>query len=119
MLGTDRIGHWEHVVVSYFKGLLKWPVSTQAAEEEIERANDALEKAEKVALENAAGKRILEEQSQEQYAAAELYDHGYKEAEKANSGANASKSPHKLHSSVLPWSVASRMVVCGCAWCNI
>ncbi|KAL2421814.1 hypothetical protein ABEF95_007982 [Exophiala dermatitidis] len=82
-LGTDRIGHWEHVVVSYVKGLLKWPVSSQA------EIDDAVEKADKEAVEKAANKRILEEKESGEGAAA-VSDHGYKEAEKANSGANAS-----------------------------
>ncbi|KAL2410319.1 hypothetical protein ABEF95_007717 [Exophiala dermatitidis] len=80
-LGTDRIGHWEHVVVSYVKGLLKWPVASQA------EIDDAVEKADKEAVEKATNKKVHEEEKQSQDG---VSDHGYKEAEKANSGANAS-----------------------------
>ncbi|EXJ82030.1 hypothetical protein A1O1_08098 [Capronia coronata CBS 617.96] len=93
LLGTDRIGHWEHVAVSYIKGVLKWPVSNQQAEEEIKSATEELQRAEKVGVEQGASKRILEEESREVSKEEDedgVSDHGYKEAEKANSGANAS-----------------------------
>jgi hypothetical protein len=78
MLGTDRIGHWEHVVVTWFKDVVKWPLP-RGAQESIDGAGDAVE-------EKAAEKRILEEESDDYT----VQDHGYKEAAKANSGANAS-----------------------------
>ncbi|EXJ77462.1 hypothetical protein A1O3_09688 [Capronia epimyces CBS 606.96] len=92
LLGTDRIGHWEHVVVSYVKGLINWPATTTAAvAEDVDSAVGTAEKPGNADV--VASKRILDEQSHEQYVkenADTVSDHGYKEAEKANSGANAS-----------------------------
>jgi len=83
MIGTDTVGHWEHVIVGYVKGWLQWPI-TGTAQESIGEAVDKVEEAVGV----QEGKRVLEE-SNEAY---EIEDHGYKEAEEANSGNNASMS---------------------------
>ncbi len=79
MLGTDRIGHWEHVVVTWVKDMVKWPLP-KGAQEQVDKATDAAESA------TNGEKRILEEKSDDYT----IEDHGYKAAEKANSGANAS-----------------------------
>ena len=73
LVGVDKIGHWEHVVMSYVKGVLNWPIQGTLEPAPIE---EPLERT-----------RILEEDS-EMYA---VEDHGYDEAEKANQGDNASK----------------------------
>ncbi|KAK5073892.1 DUF1279 superfamily [Lithohypha guttulata] len=80
-LGTDTIGHWEHVIVSYVKGFLQWPVSGTVQEQ----IGDAVDKiVESTGLEE--GRRILEEDTR----STGIGDHGYKEAEQANGGNNAS-----------------------------
>ncbi|KEF51158.1 uncharacterized protein A1O9_12772 [Exophiala aquamarina CBS 119918] len=86
MLGTDRIGHWEHVVMETFKSFVKWPLPT-AAQEKIDTAGDLVNEA--VAGDVKSSKRMLEESSRE-YGVEEIEDHGYKEADKANRGADAS-----------------------------
>jgi N-terminal acetyltransferase 2 len=87
MIGPDKVGHWEHVIVSYIKELIKWPASDQAGEEVKEGAIHGVEKVAKPVEEvTGQSQRILEED--EAYVVA---DHGYKDAEKANSGADASK----------------------------
>ena len=87
MIGPDKVGHWEHVIVSYIKDLIKWPASDQAGEEVVEGAIHGVEKIAKP-VEEVTGQRqrILEED--EGY---EVADHGYRDAAKANSGSNASK----------------------------
>lgn len=104
MLGTDRIGHWEHVVIETFKGLVKWPLST-AAQEKIDAAGDLVNEkvSDAVAVVGEGGgdgegegRRVLEESSS-QYRADEIEDHGYKEADKANRGADASMLCHSSH----------------------
>lgn len=91
MLGTDRIGHWEHVALEYIKGLIKWPLP-QAVQDQVEVAGDLVEATVVGDNDAGAGKRILEERSDE-YA---VEDHGYRSAEEANSGANASMYLHSL-----------------------
>lgn len=88
-LGTERIGHWEHVVLSYVKGLLKWPMGEEGKERVEEAANYVKRK---VPLEDVregdgqgVGKRLLEEE--ETYV---LEDHGVTEAEMADSGEKGS-----------------------------
>ncbi|KIW37976.1 uncharacterized protein PV06_09953 [Exophiala oligosperma] len=83
MLGTDRIGHWEHVALSWIRGVVAWPFP-QKQKEVLEAAGDVVEA-------NVVGetKRILEEEGPDQQSQ-EVEDHGYKEAEKANTGSNAS-----------------------------
>ncbi len=51
LLGTDRIGHWEHVIVSWIKETITWPMGGSAEE----KVDEAADKAEVV------GKRMLEE----------------------------------------------------------
>lgn len=81
MLGTDLIGHWEHVVVSNIKSFLQWPLSGTIQEQ----VGDAIDKVEE-AVSTEDAKRLLEEKTETET----VIDHGYKEAEKANSGNNAS-----------------------------
>lgn len=81
MLGTDLIGHWEHVVVSNVKHFLQWPLSGTVGEQ----VGDALDKVDE-AIGTEDTKRLLEEDPN----AETLIDHGYKDAVKANSGSNAS-----------------------------
>lgn len=88
-LGTDRIGHWEHVIVSYIKDTVAWPLfGNKDATEAVEEASERVEELVKKPLEEVRDgeKRVLEED--ETFVVA---DHGYKEAEKANRGDNASE----------------------------
>lgn len=86
LLGTDRIGHWEHVIVSYVKGLALWPVQGNTEEHVEGTAHDAEATIKRPLEEVREGQqRILEED--DTYV---VTDHGYKEAEKANRGSNAS-----------------------------
>ncbi|KIW67203.1 hypothetical protein PV04_06470 [Phialophora macrospora] len=73
LIGTDTIGHYEHVIVEGVKGLLKWPIR--------EAGGDVVQE-----VEVTDGKRILDEKSEDEV----LDDHGYREAERANRGDNAS-----------------------------
>ncbi|ETI22393.1 hypothetical protein G647_06467 [Cladophialophora carrionii CBS 160.54] len=73
LIGTDTIGHYEHVVMEGVKNLVKWPIR--------EAAGDVVGEAEV-----ADDKRVLDEKSEEEV----LNDHGYREAERANRGDNAS-----------------------------
>lgn len=77
-LGTDTIGHWEHVVVSYIKELISWPTSGEvpSIESAVETAKES---------QPTTAQRLLEEDVQ-----GEITDHGYKDALKADSGNNAS-----------------------------
>jgi hypothetical protein len=92
MLGTDRIGHWEHVALAWIKGVVSWPLS-ERTKEVVEGAGDLVEAQ---VLGDGAKRRILEEESRAEYqspdrkAMVEVEDHGYKEAEQANAGSNAS-----------------------------
>lgn len=75
LIGADRVGHYEHIVVEWAKGVLQWPLGATAAQ----HVGEAVDKvAEASGAED--GQRVLEEDY-----------HGYKEAEKANSGSNASR----------------------------
>ncbi len=83
-LGTERIGRWEHAVLSYVQGIVKWPMGKEMVDEGMGYVTP------KVLLEEGQGrdekgKRLLEEE--ETYV---VEDHGYDEAEKANQGDNAS-----------------------------
>lgn len=82
LLGTDLIGHWEHVIVSNVKGLLQWPISGTVQEQ----MGDAVQKVVE-SVDPTEGKRLLEESGSDAYT---VEDHGYREAEKANTGADAS-----------------------------
>lgn len=81
LIGTDTVGHWEHVLVGYVKGWLQWPISGTVQES----IGDAVDKVEE-AVGTQEGKRVLELGEEENGVA----DHGVKEAEAANSGDNAS-----------------------------
>jgi len=87
MLGPDVVGHYEHLIVTWVKDLVKWPVSATVGDEAEEEAEQAVKQVAKP-VEEVTGQeqRILEEDE-----AYEVADHGYKDAEKANSGAEASK----------------------------
>ena len=98
LLGTDRIGHWEHVALSWIKGVIKWPLGEEQREvvDGVSReVKDAvglteIEAGEKRLLEERAEKRVLEvNEGGEVFEGVE--DHGYKEAEKANRGDSASR----------------------------
>lgn len=82
MLGTDLIGHWEHVIVSYVKGFLQWPLSGTISEQ----VGDAVDKVQD-AVGTEDSKRLLEDNGETEG----LIDHGYKDAVEANSGKDASK----------------------------
>jgi Protein of unknown function (DUF1279) len=100
-LGTERIGRWEHTILSYIKGLVKWPM----AEEGENTVDEAAEHVKQEVLQGRSregeaegkgkgnGKRVLDEkgvgEGEETHM---LEDHGYIEAEKANRGENASMS---------------------------
>lgn len=90
MLGTDRIGHWEHVVLSYIKAWVKWPLPHEG-QEMVDGAVNEVQgyMKEVVPIEEVRDgeKRILEEGQ-----TIVVEDHGYVEAEKANRGDNASES---------------------------
>jgi len=81
MIGTDTVGQWEHVIVGYVKGLLQWPISGTVQDS----IGEAIDKVDET-INPDGGKRLLEEEGQT-YA---IEDHGYKEAEEANSGKDAS-----------------------------
>lgn len=88
-LGTDRIGRWEHAIVDTVKGWVKAPFSTaEGVKEGIDGVGDVVERDVLAPDGSAPGKRLLEEETATQQQA--LDDHGYRAAEKANSGDNAS-----------------------------
>jgi hypothetical protein len=94
LLGTDRIGHYEHVVIDAVKGAVKWPLGTGAEERmQVETAiAGAVEGKEEAYAEiQGGGKPMGGEKVQVGTATEENWDdHGYKEAEKANKGEGAS-----------------------------
>jgi hypothetical protein len=96
LLGTDRIGRWEHVVMSYVKGLIKWPLG-QGGQDAVDGAANEVKRVGKETLslgeEREDGQRRILEQEPTYI----VDDHGYQEAEKANKGENASM----LHPSML------------------
>lgn len=75
LIGTDTVGHWEHVIVQKFKAWIPWLQKKQAAE-----------------VEAVQEKRALEEDDSYQ-----VTEHGYKEAEKANAGSDASEYSRPLN----------------------
>ncbi|OAP60950.1 hypothetical protein AYL99_05952 [Fonsecaea erecta] len=86
MVGTETIGHYEHVVVETFKSIVKWPIQGSAKAQMV--TDGAIDEASEEAglrefdhQATQAGGRVLEEQTN---------DHGYKAAQKANQGDNAS-----------------------------
>lgn len=82
LLGTDLIGHWEHVIVGNVKAWLQWPLGADVKQQ----VSDAVDKVAEVSGAED-GKRMLEEASD----SVALEDHGYKEAEKAAGSKDASK----------------------------
>jgi N-terminal acetyltransferase 2 len=84
MIGTETIGRWEHTVKEFALGFVP---------ETLRGKKDATE-LEKLAVEADAPRRVLEVKSEEEVV---IEDHGYKEAERANRGENASK-PQRLNS---------------------
>lgn len=89
MLGTERIGHWEHVIVSNVKSVLKWPLP-EAAKQQIEGPAEMVEGAVRSTINEIEQdkERLLDDDST--YA---VQDHGVKAAQVANSGDNASMFP--------------------------
>ncbi|KIX92222.1 uncharacterized protein Z520_12103 [Fonsecaea multimorphosa CBS 102226] len=87
LIGTETIGHYEHVVVETVKGIVKWPiqgaakVAVDGAVEEVSEESGVKEVIEQRALRKEG--RVLEEEPA-------TNDHGYKAAEKANQGEDAS-----------------------------
>lgn len=86
-IGVDVVGHWEHEIVTWVKGFMKWPVAETVGGEAEQAAEHAVEQVAKP-VEQVTGQsqRILEED--EAYV---VTDHGYKDAAQANSGENASE----------------------------
>ncbi|KAF7513351.1 hypothetical protein GJ744_009772 [Endocarpon pusillum] len=88
-LGTERIGRWEHAIMSYVKSIVKWPMGKEGQEKVDEGAEYVRRKVpleeEEVEGKETTGKRLLEEDR-----TPVMDDHGIGEAEKANRGDNAS-----------------------------
>src|SRR5271168_2185845 len=89
LLGTDRIGRWEHVVLSYVKGLIKWPLG-QGGQDAVDEAIKEVERVGKETLSLGEGREDGQKRILEQEPTYIVDDHGYQEAEKANKGENAS-----------------------------
>ncbi|KIW91427.1 uncharacterized protein Z519_08323 [Cladophialophora bantiana CBS 173.52] len=84
MMGTETIGHYEHVVVETFKAIVKWPLQgSQKAEIPADGAINEATEVKELEQHGAQGGRILEQEE-------ETNDHGYKAAQKANQGEDAS-----------------------------
>ena len=94
-LGTDRIGRWEHAVLSYIKSWVKWPLSTEGQEMVDGAVNEVKGYVKEVVpleeIRNDGEKRILEEGQ-----TIVIEDHGYAAAEQANKGDNASELGYHL-----------------------
>ena len=78
-LGTDRIGHWEHVLVAWFWSVVPYPFPARETPQAVE-----FESVGKKAEEYG----VVSEQNE---VSVPGYDHGVKEAEKRNQSENASK----------------------------
>ena len=89
LLGTDRIGQWEHVVLSYVKGLIKWPLG-QGGQDTIDGAANEVKRVGKETLSLGGEREDGQKRILEQEPTYIVDDHGYQEAEKANKGENAS-----------------------------
>jgi len=93
LLGTDRIGHWEHIVVSKIKSFVQWPLGDDGKEkvqDVADKVKDGME-AGGIAVPvdgRSVGESTAGQPEGQHYA--EVYDHGYREAEEANTGAGAS-----------------------------
>ncbi len=92
-LGTERIGRWEHAIISYVKSIVKWPMGKEGPEMVHEGADYVQRKMpleeEEVVVEGRDGKRSRLLEEDETYV---MDNHGIGEAEKANQGDNASMS---------------------------
>jgi N-terminal acetyltransferase 2 len=96
LVGTDRIGHWEHVVVSTIKEWLIWPITGTPVEDDVEHVVDAGEKMMKAPLQDIreGDKQVEQGESQRVRVLEEddtyiSTDHGYKEAAEAAKGNDA------------------------------
>jgi hypothetical protein len=88
-LGTDRIGHWEHVIVTWIKDTISWPLAGhQDAAQEVAEATDKVEDVVRKPLQEVREGEIRVLEEDDTYV---VTDHGYKDAAKANSGDNASE----------------------------
>lgn len=76
-LGTDRIGHWEHLIVKWFWKVIPYPFPSRQ-EVELESAGKMME---------GYGAADPETNGAEPA----LYDHGLREAEQLNQSENASR----------------------------
>jgi hypothetical protein len=88
-LGTDRIGQWEHAVLSYVKGFIKWPLG-QGGQDAVDGAAKEVKRVGKETLPLGEGREDGQKRILEQEPTYIVGDHGYQEAEKANTGENAS-----------------------------
>lgn len=88
-LGTERIGHWEHAIMSYVKSIVKWPMGKEGQEKMDEGAEYVKRK---VPLEEVEGRAVQEKRLLEEDKTPVMDNHGIGEAEKANRGDNASTS---------------------------
>jgi hypothetical protein len=100
LLGTDRIGHWEHVVLSYVKGLIKWPLG-QGGQDAVDGAANEVKGVGKETLLLGEGREDGQKRILEQEPTYIVDHHGYEEAEKANKGENASMS-HPFYAAIYP-----------------
>jgi hypothetical protein len=100
-LGTDRIGHWEHVVLSYVKGSVKWPLG-QGGQDTVDGAASEVKRVGKETLLLGEGQEDGQKRILEQDPTYIVDDHGYQEAEKANKGANASML-HPFYAAIYPY----------------
>jgi len=96
-LGTDRIGHYEHVVVEWIKSAIPESVVGKFREwrERLRRKEDEAEMG-MVTIGGVAGEeRRVEAYGEVKDGVAEVvgFDHGVKEAEEANGSDNASECP--------------------------
>ena len=78
-LGTDRIGHWEHVLATWFWSVVPYPFPARETPQAVEFESGG-KKAEEYG--------VVSELSE---VGVPGYDHGVKEAEKRNQSENASK----------------------------
>ena len=85
-LGTDRIGHWEHVIVDGIKGILPYPLSSTKTVQEAEGGAVGSIEGTQARLEEFG---VVDPDSAE--VGVPGTDHGVKEAEQRNKSENASK----------------------------
>ena len=100
-LGTEKIGRWEHVVMTKIKDLVQWPLGS-AGKEEVENIADKVKdgmEAGGIAIPvegRSVGVTATADPGAVGEGYTEVFDHGYHEAEKANRGEGASKSSKLL-----------------------